>query len=62
MGCPARKAGGKRPGDCDMNGATNRYCSRCLRTRRFYEIEDHFECERCRKTLYKVTRPEALKS
>ena len=45
-----------------MNGATNRYCSRCLRTRRFYEIEDHFECEHCRKTLYKVTRPEPLKS
>jgi hypothetical protein len=37
-------------------GSTNRYCSRCLRTRRFYEVDDRFVCEVCRKSLYKVSR------
>ena len=47
------------PGWCEMmKNAFNRYCSRCLRTRRFYEVEDHYVCERCRKLLVKVHRQE----
>ena len=43
-----------------MRSACNKYCSRCLSTRRFFEVEDHFECEQCRKMLFKVVRPEVL--
>ena len=32
----------------------NRYCTRCLRTRRFYEVGDTYVCECCRKMLHKV--------
>lgn len=42
--------------------AHNRYCTRCLRTRRFYEVGDGFVCECCRKLLLKVTPGENLKS
>jgi len=37
-----------------MKYVNNRYCSRCLKTRRFYEVDDHYVCERCRKMLFKV--------
>jgi NADH pyrophosphatase NudC (nudix superfamily) len=37
-----------------MDRAKNRYCTRCLQTRRFYEMEDAYVCERCRKTLHKA--------
>jgi hypothetical protein len=43
-----------------MHGAGNMYCSRCLSTRRFLEVGDHYECERCRKMLHKVIRPENI--
>lgn len=42
--------------------AHNRYCTRCLKTRRFYEVGDCFVCECCRKLLHKVTPGENLKS
>ena len=32
----------------------NRYCSRCMQTRRFHNAEDIMVCEHCRKTLVKV--------
>ncbi|MHC4470283.1 MAG: hypothetical protein ACYS99_04900 [Planctomycetota bacterium] len=44
-----------------MSHAYNKYCTRCLQTRRFYELDDRYVCERCRKTLYKVAQVEGLK-
>ena len=44
-----------------MNACCNKYCARCLSTKRFYEVEDHYECEHCRKALQKVIRPEGCR-
>lgn len=45
-----------------MARSYNRYCTRCLRTRRFYEAEDSYVCECCRKQLHKVVGGDGLKS
>ena len=45
-----------------MSRVNNKYCTQCLRTRRFFEVGDHLICERCRKLLYKATPGEGLKS
>ena len=45
-----------------MARAHNRYCTNCLQTRRFYEVDDHYVCECCRKLLHKVAPGENLKS
>jgi hypothetical protein len=44
-----------------MTGPSNMYCARCLSTRRFYEVDDHYECERCRKALHKVDHSEGIR-
>ncbi len=37
-----------------MTRMFNRYCTRCMQTRRFFELGEHYVCERCRKLLHKV--------
>ena len=34
----------------------NRYCSNCLRTRRFLDLGSHLVCECCSKRLVRVRR------
>ncbi|MHC4820409.1 MAG: hypothetical protein ACYTDX_01655 [Planctomycetota bacterium] len=38
-----------------VNSSVNRYCTNCLRTRRFLDQPTHVVCETCRKRLEKVT-------
>ena len=35
----------------------NRYCSTCLRTRKFVNLEDRLVCQSCGKRLWRVERP-----
>lgn len=41
-----------------MTRSMNKYCSGsdCLCTRKFYEVDDFYICEYCRKKLYKVLK------
>jgi hypothetical protein len=35
----------------------NKYCPGCLKTRRFKDLGDFWECPRCRKRLWKRPPP-----
>jgi hypothetical protein len=35
----------------------NRYCSTCLRTRKFVNLEDRLVCQFCGKRLWRTHRP-----
>jgi rRNA maturation endonuclease Nob1 len=35
----------------------NRYCSTCLRTRKFVNLEDRMVCQFCGKRLWRTRRP-----
>ena len=37
-----------------MARSINKHCSRCLRTKKFWDVGDYYVCELCRKRLYKV--------
>ena len=37
----------------------NRYCSTCLRTRKFVNLEDRLVCQCCGKRLWRVRREPA---
>lgn len=40
---------------------SNRYCTTCLRTRRFLDRDTHVVCSTCQKRLDKVTPDLAVK-
>ena len=42
-----------------MRRLTNRYCSECLRTRKFLNLRDRTICQYCSKILWRRTDPVA---